>query len=229
MPSSGITGTVTATPASLEGLHVGTSGWAYPSWKPGFYPAGTPTADFLGVYTQHFDTVELNTTGYRLPAAEQFARWAEAVPGGFVFSPKLPGERPAIVSEFEARVRRLGDHLGPIRVTLKGERDEGLLTLLLGSLDPELALAFDLQQPSWDGVEPMLAEAGAVRVGDLGTAAPFRYLRFREPPHDEAALNRIAARVGRALERGETVFAYFRHENEPTAPAYARRLRELLA
>ncbi len=209
-------------------LHVGTSGWSYPSWRPGFYPAGTQGPDFLGIYAERFDTVELNTTGYRLPAAEQFAKWAGQVPDGFAFAPKLNGHRPAVAGEFADRVRLLADRLGPIRVTLKGERDEGLLTLLLGSLDPELPLAFDLQHPSWDGVEAQLAGEGAVRVDDLESPAPFRYVRFRDPPYDEAALAAAADRLRPALARGETVYAYFRHEDEPTAPRYAERLRELL-
>ena len=64
---SGITSAVTATPASLAGLYVGTSGWSYPSWRPGFYPAGTKPADFLGFYAERFRSVELNTTGYPAP------------------------------------------------------------------------------------------------------------------------------------------------------------------
>jgi uncharacterized protein DUF72 len=142
------------------------------------------------------------------------------VPDGFEFAPKLPGERPRVVAEFEGRVRRLGDRLGPIRISLKSRRDEGMLELLLGSLDPSLRLAFDLEHPSWDGIEPRLAEAGAVRVGDLEQPAPFRYLRRREPPDEAFAAAIAAAR--------EPVYVYFRHEDEPTAPAYASRLLELL-
>src|SRR5439155_19864010 len=46
-------------------LYVGTSGWSYPSWRPGFYPAGLDPREFLSFYAQRFRTVELNTTGYR--------------------------------------------------------------------------------------------------------------------------------------------------------------------
>jgi len=79
-----------------------------------------------------------------------------------------------------------------VRISLKSKRDEGMLELLLGSLDPSLRLAFDFEHPSWDGIEPRLAEAGAVRVGDLEHPAPFRYLRRREPP-DEAFAAAVAA------------------------------------
>ncbi len=212
--------------ASVTTVSVGTSGWAYPSWKPSFYPPGTDSSSFLAFYATQLRTVELNTTGYRLPAEEQFRRWSQQVPDGFTFAPKLPGNRPRIVAEFSARVRMLGNRLGPVRVQLINARDEGMLELLLGSLDPELRLAFDLAHESWDGVEPRLAAAGAVRVNDLDTDAPFRYVRFRDPPYTDDQLRDWAEKL-----RTQTVpvFAYFRHEEEPTAPAYAARLSELLA
>lgn len=211
--------------ASVPTLSVGTSGWAYPSWKPGFYPAGTQSRDFLRFYAERFPTVELNTTGYRLPAEEQFERWAEQTPDGFTFAPKLPAHRPQLVAEFSDRVRRLGERLGPVRVSVKSARDEGMIELLLGSLDPSLRLAFDLEHPSWDGIEPRLAEAGTVRVNDLESAATFRYVRLREPPYADDELRAWADRL-----RGVDVptFVYLRHEEEPTAPRYAERLRELL-
>src|SRR6202022_1434575 len=144
----------------------------------GFYPAGTDSKDFLRHYAERFSTVELNTTGYRLPAAEQFRRWAQQTPPGCEFAVKLPGNRPQIVGEFSDRVTALGDRLGPVRVVLTSARDDGMLELLLGSLDPGLRLAFALQHDSWAGVEDRLASAGAVRVGDLESRAPFRYLRL---------------------------------------------------
>jgi uncharacterized protein YecE (DUF72 family) len=212
-------------PATVNRVSVGTSGWSYPTWRPGFYPAGLDPKEFLGFYADRFSTVELNTTGYRLPAEDQFRRWAAQAPDGFEFAPKLPGHRLRGLDEFGARVRALGDRLGPVRVSMKNARDDGVLELMLGSLDPSLRVAFDLEHPSWDGVEERLAEAGAVRVNDLDQPAPFRYLRLREPPYDEAAIAGLAARI-RPL--AEPVYVYFRHEDEPTAPAYARRLLELL-
>jgi uncharacterized protein YecE (DUF72 family) len=206
-------------------VYVGTSGWSYPSWKPEFYPVGTDSTEFLRVYAERFRTVELNTTGYRLPAETQFHRWAEQTPSGFRFAVKLAANRRGLLGTFAERVRVLGERLGPIRVVLTSARDDGMLELLLGSLDAGLRLAFDLQHDSWDGVEPRLAEAGAVRVNDVETPAPFRYLRFRDPPYAEEHLVQWAERI-RALDG--PVYAYFRHEDEPTAPRYARRLAELL-
>jgi uncharacterized protein YecE (DUF72 family) len=197
-------------------VSVGTSGWSYPSWRPGFYPAGLDPAEFLRFYSERFTTVELNTTGYRLPSEEQFARWAEQAPDGFEFAPKLPAGRLRSLDVFEQRLRLLGDRLGPVRISFKSARDDGAIELLLGSLDPSLRLAFDLEHPSWDGIEPRLAEAGAVRVDDTAHPAPFRYLRRREAP-DDAFVERV-----RALS--EPAYVYFRHGDEPAAPRYAEAL-----
>lgn len=220
----------TVNPLSVGGVLVGTSGWSYPTWRPGFYPAGLDPAEFLGFYAGRFSTVELNTTGYRLPSEDQFHRWADQVPDGFEFAPKLPGNRLRSLDVFESRVRALGDKLGPVRVSLRSVRDDGVLELLLGSLDlgshdGALRLAFDLEHQSWNGVEERLAAAGAVRVNDLDTPAPFRYLRLREPPYDDSALRALAERVRAVVE---PTYVYVRHEDEPTAPKYAQRLVDLL-
>jgi uncharacterized protein YecE (DUF72 family) len=211
---------------NVPAVHVGTSGWSYTSWRRGFYPREVAPREFLRFYAERFDTVELNTTGYRIPGEAQFASWAEQVPNGFEFAVKLDANRPSQLAVFEERVRLLGDRLGPVRVTFKNVRDDGMLELLLGSLDPSLRLAFDLQHESWAGVEERLAAAGAVRVDDVESPAPFRYLRLREPPYTDDELTALAARV-QAL--AEPTYVYFRHEDEPTAPTYAAQLRKLLS
>jgi uncharacterized protein YecE (DUF72 family) len=197
-------------------IRVGTSGWSYPSWRPGFYPAGARPDEFLAHYAQRFDTVELNTTGYRLPSEDQFRRWAESVPDGFRFAPKLALTRLDRVAVFVERVALLGDRLGPIRITVQSARDEGLLSYVVGSVDPDLELAFDFRHESWQGI------GGVVRVNDFG-ADPFRYIRLREPPYADEEIRELAARLR------DPAYVYFRHEDEPTAPAYAARLLELVA
>ena len=196
-------------------VHVGTSGWSYPSWRPGFYPAGTDPKAFLSLYAQRFDTVELNTTGYRLPAEEQFVRWSEQTPPGFRFAVKLPVTRLDRVGTFVERVRVLGDRLGPLRVTVQSARDDGLLAFLAGSFDPDVEVAFDFRHPSWQEADV------PVRVNDFD-AEPFRYIRLREPPYSDADLQALAERLR------PPAYVYFRHEDEPTAPRYAERLRELV-
>ena len=208
-------------------LYIGTSGWSYPTWRPGFYPVGTKPEDFLRYYAEHFPTVELNTTGYRLPREELFERWAEQTPPGFRFAPKMNAYRNLNVATFEERVRLLGERLGPIRVVVTWARDEGLLELALGSFDPAIRLAFDFRHESWDGIESQLP-ANAVRVGSLEGSAPFRYIRLREPPYEDAELVQWAGRLRPLLEEGKDVYCYLRHEDEPTATGYATRLIELV-
>jgi uncharacterized protein YecE (DUF72 family) len=218
---------VTATAPSVPGLYVGTSGWSYPSWKPDFYPPELKPTEFLGHYAKRFPAVELNTTGYRLPAEEQFVRWAEQTPPGFQFAPKLNAFRSTDVGTFEERVSRLGKRLGPIRALIGYARDEGLLSLLLGSLDPHHRIAFDFRHGSWEGMTQL--PPNAVRVDELAADAPFRYLRFREPPYDERALREWAGRLRPVLAEGVEIYVFFKHEEEPRAPQYAERLLDLLS
>jgi uncharacterized protein YecE (DUF72 family) len=219
---------VTATAPSVPGLYVGTSGWSYPSWKPGFYPPEAKPNEFLEHYANRLPAVELNTTGYRLPAEEQFERWAEQTPPGFRFAPKLNAYRSTDVATFEERVRRLGDRLGPVRALIGYARDEGLLALMLGSLDPQLQIAFDFRHGSWEGIETELP-TNATRINDLGSAARFRYLRLREPPYDDEALRDWASRIAPLVADGVEVYVFFKHEEEPSAPQHAERLLQLLA
>jgi uncharacterized protein YecE (DUF72 family) len=204
--------------AKVAPLYVGSSGFSYPSWKPGFYPAGTPQREFLGLYSRRLPSVELNTTGYRLPDEEQFRRWADETPAGFRFAVKMP--HPNRLPIFTERVRMLGDKLGPVRIVVQQARDDAFLARLLDSLDPALRWALDFRHETWSG-----AETGrAAVVNALGGASSFRYLRLREPPYSDRALREWADRLQPLLADGVEVYAYFKHEDEPTAPAYAERL-----
>ena len=217
-----------ATRASVPGAYVGTSGWSYPTWRDGFYPEKARPADFLRLYSERLPSVELNTSAYQLPSEERFSSWAEQVPPDFRFAVRMPrlithGSRLGLAGTFCERVRLLGEKLGPVLVVLDRPRDDGFLMLLQGSLDPELEYAFDLRHESWGGADV------PVRVNSLEGEAPFRYLRLREPPYDEAALAAWAQRLRPLLDDGLRVYCYFKHEDEPTAPLYAQRLLELLS
>ena len=205
-------------------LYAGASSFSFPSWRGGFYPADAKPEEFLRFYSERLPAVEMNTTAYRLPKAELFDRWAAQTPPAFRFAVKMPQVALRRIGDFEERVGRLGERLGPIRLVLANARDEGLLTLLLGSVDPALPYALDLRHPSWAEADI----APAVAVDDLERDAPFRYLRFRDPPYADADLERFAARIGPELDAGRDVYAFFRHEDEPTAPRYAERLLELV-
>ena len=214
-------------------LLVGASGFSFASWKPGFYPAGMKSGEFLSFYAQRLSTVELNGTFYRQPEVKTLENWAASVPDDFRFSVKAPRTisifgRVDFAAEFCGRLRSLGDRLGPVLVRFdeRRERDDDFLRALLAAFDDDLWLALDVRHPSWDGVEALLDER-AVLVNQIETDAPFRYLRFREPPYDDDALREWAQRLAPLVDSGVAVHGYFRHEDEPTAPAYARRLLEL--
>lgn len=212
-------------------LYAGSSGFSYPSWRGGFYPAEARPEEFLAHYASRLPSVELNTTFYRLPAEEQFERWAEQTPPGFRFAVTMSRRvtargRVEGVDAFAQTVRTLGGRLGPVRIKVPQARDDGFLRLLLDSLDPELGVALDFRHPSWESpdVQERLAARRIARVGALEGTASFRYLRLRDPPYDDERVAALAARVAPLLAAGTDVYCFFRHEDEPTAPVYAAQL-----
>jgi uncharacterized protein YecE (DUF72 family) len=217
------------------GLYAGASGFSYPSWRGGFYPQDAKPETFLRRYAERVNAVELNNTFYRVPEEEKFDRWAAQVPVGFRFAVTASRRLTSLgrvegVDEFCRMARRLGEGLGPLRFKVPQARDDGFLRLLLDSLDPEVPVVLDFRHDSWDdpGVQAALDERGVARVDDLEGAARFRYLRLREPPYDEAALSALAETIRAELEAGVDVYAFFRHEDEPTAPLFAERLAQLV-
>jgi uncharacterized protein YecE (DUF72 family) len=211
-------------------LYAGTSGFSYPTWKPAFYPPGARPKDFLRHYAERLPSVELNATFYRLPLETQLEAWASQTPSGFRFAVKMSRRITHfggldLVPTFCERIRALGDRLGPVLVQLPPSRprDDGWLRLLLDSLDPALRYAFEFRHDSWAGVDL----ESHPRVGSLEGDASFRYLRLREPPYGEPELTAWAARLRPLLAAGVEVHAYFKHEDAPDAPSYARRLLAL--
>jgi hypothetical protein len=210
-------------PPSVTRAYVGASGFSYPEWRGSFYPADAKPPEFLGHYAERLSAVELNNTFYRLPAEEQFRRWAEATPEGFRFAVKAPRAisffgRLDQLGTLAERLAVLGPRLGPLLVRAHDERprDDGFLQLLLESLDPSFLVALDLRHPSWDGVEPGLP-SNAVRVNQLDGEASFRYLRFSDHPYDDDELARAAETV-RALGV-ETYCLFARGTAEDHSPA----------
>jgi uncharacterized protein YecE (DUF72 family) len=143
------------------------------------------------------------------------------VPSGFRFAVKAPDGVERRLGTFEERVRGLGDRLGCVRVVVERPRDDGFLELLLGSADPEIRYALDLRDPTWDGVDDRLAEAGAVRVGDTTGRAGWAYLRFRELRYETKEIEPIASDLRELAGLGIETFAFFRHGERPDAPATA--------
>ena len=153
-------------------------------------------------------------------------RWRESAPAGFTFAVKMPARALRSLGTFEERARLLGDRLGSCASCSSSRATTGMLALLLGSLDPALRLALDLRHPTWDDVD--VAPRGARRRLGRGRPLPL-------PPLPRAAVRRRPSwtssprAIRPLLAAGVDVFAYFRHEDEPRAPAAARRVLDLLA
>lgn len=235
--------------------YVGTSGWAYSTWKPKFYPAEVKTAGFLRYYATRLQTTEVNYTFRHLPTEKTAAAWLEATPPGFTFALKASQrithfdrlKHPAdTLPLFFERAALVGDRLGPILFqtppTLK--RDDDTLAGFLATLPTGHRHALEVRHPSWyeAPVYELMTTRGVALVHDdgeghapspletIGVTAPFAYLRLRsEVPYDEEALRTWARAVSKELTAGRDVYAYFRHDDDGEMGLGALRLREMLA
>src|SRR5690606_16805354 len=140
---------------------IGTSGWSYRHWRGPFYPADMANgAEQLRFYVEHFDTVEVNGTFYRLIEVETFRRWREATPAGFVFACKgsrylthmkrLKDPVPGVGRFFE-RAEALEDKLGPVVFQLPGrfKPDRARLERFIEALPRAHRYAFEFRDPAW--------------------------------------------------------------------------------
>jgi uncharacterized protein YecE (DUF72 family) len=158
------------------GYHLGLPAWAFPGWTGEYFPAG---GSALAHYARVFNTVEGNTTFYRVPDPDTIARWRTAVAGtDFRFSFKLPREvthngRPdwQTLARFLQVIEPLGEHLGPLLVQCPaslGPDDLSLLTQLFDQLPAAYRYALELRHPAFFSdprcVEPLLLRTGAGRV-----------------------------------------------------------------
>jgi uncharacterized protein YecE (DUF72 family) len=142
-------------------IRLGAQGWNYPGWLGGFYPERTRAADFLRVYARAFDTVEVDSTFYAVPAAKTVRGWAERTPPGFTFALKLPQEithelrfvgAQDVAARFYDAARELGPKLGPVLIQCGPdfaplERDA--LEEFLFTLPPDIAFAIEFRQKGW--------------------------------------------------------------------------------
>jgi uncharacterized protein YecE (DUF72 family) len=153
-------------------IRVGTQGWNYDAWVGPFYPEKTRPADFLTIYARAFDTVEVDSTFYAIPAQKTVRGWAAKTPDDFTFSLKLPQEitherrlRNAddIAAEFFDRARELGPKLGPILIQLGpdfGPAELPAVAQFLPKLPNDIRFAIEFRQRGWihDGLLALLAE-----------------------------------------------------------------------
>jgi uncharacterized protein YecE (DUF72 family) len=235
---------------------VGCSGWNYRPWRGTFYPSDLPAGRWLEHYARVFDTVEVNTTFYRLIGRDAVAHWIEQTPQGFVFAVKA--------SRYLTHVKRLVDigegvtrfyeplgpmidagRLGPVLWQLPANfhRDDARLAGLLSRL-PRGRHAFELRHPSWfaDEVYALLREHDAALViadhpergfQTFQATAAWRYVRLhyghrgRRGNYSPRELEEWAERL-QAWRADGPIFAYFNNDWEGFAPRNASKLLELL-
>ena len=73
-------------------IHIGTMGWSYNFWISNFYLSRTKPENFLEEYSKHFDTVEVNSSFYRIPSISTLEQWKNQTPKNFLFSLKVPNK-----------------------------------------------------------------------------------------------------------------------------------------
>jgi len=229
-------------------LRVGTSGWNYTEWRGSFYPKDMKPAGMLAYYVERFATVEVNNTFYRMPTAAAVTGWAAAAPTGFRFVLKAPQrithfsrlrdvDEP--VRQFCDTARLLGDKLGPLLFQLPPnfKVDAGRLADLLALLPTDVRAAFEFRNATWfaDDVYARLATRNAalcIADNDDGATpavatADWGYLRLRATGYSDDDLRGWLATMRRIGGGWRDAFVFFKHEDEGTGPALARRLREL--
>jgi uncharacterized protein YecE (DUF72 family) len=232
-------------------LFAGTSGFAYPSWKPGFYPAKLPANQFLKHYAARLRAVEINYTFRRLPAAATLQNWVEATPPGFVFAVKanmrithllrLKNAGPATETFFQAiDPLRTSRRLGPVLFQLPPQMkcDVPVLCDYLELLPAGQRYAFEFRHDSWlaepvyealraRNVALCVAESERLEVPEVITA-DFVYYRLRKPNYTETDVDAFAARARDLLDTGRDLYLMFKHEDTPEGALNAELLLKKL-
>ncbi|MGH9746041.1 MAG: DUF72 domain-containing protein [Candidatus Acidiferrales bacterium] len=230
----------------MGNIFAGTSGWAYSSWKPGFYPAKLAASKFLSYYSTRLNSVEVNYTFRSLPTEKLLQRWIDATPPGFKFAFKAhqrithfmrlrDAAGPTLDFFASLQPMRKAEKLGPVLFQLPGnfQCDLKLLQGFLAGLPKQFSAAFEFRHTSWfnDEVFGALRKANVALCiaenEDLETphvsTADFSYLRLRKGKYAPKTRKEIAARVTELAPRGD-VFAYFKHEETPEGALYAESL-----
>jgi uncharacterized protein YecE (DUF72 family) len=228
-------------------LFAGTSGWAYPSWKPDFYPQKLAQAKFLGHYATQLNAVEVNFTFRQLVKETTLAKWMADTPESFRFTIKAHQvithikrlkETGEFVQRFLDTIQPLASasKLGPVLFQLPPNLkvDVDLLRNFLATLPRRLPTAFEFRHASWfaDETYGVLKEHGAAlcvaETEDLTTpevaTGEFIYYRFRKPSYPPDERKAMIDRIEQHLAAGRDVFAYFKHEETPEGAMYAREL-----
>ena len=225
-------------------LYAGTSGWAYPSWKPDFYPAKLAQSKFLHYYATQLNAVEVNFTFRQLLKETTAQKWIEATPAGFRLSvkahqvithikrlKKTEDFIPRFLSTIEpiARAEKLGPLLFQLPPNMKA--DATLLGEFLSVLPRTVPSAFEFRHASWFADEIFsLLKSGNRALCVAGTeerttpdvvTADFCYYRYRKSNYAPDERLAMVDRIREHLDQGRNVFAYFKHEETPEGAIYA--------
>ncbi len=236
-----------------ELVRIGTSGWTYDHWKGIFYPEDQPKAKWLEYYTRKFDTVELNSSFYRLPKETTFKNWFTRTPEGFLWSLKVSRyithiKRLSDVNEalqrFYDRAALLGSKLGPLLFQLPPSMvyDTRLVQTLLAQLDPCYRHVIEVRHPSWLNREffrqiqdnntafCISDTAGRYPYGEEITA-DFVYIRLHGSKKlyaSEYTMEELEEWAKKIVAWGRETFVYFDNDFEGYAVRNARQLKHLL-
>lgn len=142
-------------------LYLGATGWSIREWVGLLYPKGTKAADYLHHYSRQFNTIEFNTTYYRLPDASLIHRWNEQSADDFRFCPKVMQAishsrdfalEGALVDRFCEAMQLFGEKMGPCFLQLPPHFGPSVnnmkrLEALLGRF--VVPLCVELRHPGW--------------------------------------------------------------------------------
>ena len=221
-------------------VYAGTSGFAYASWSPRFYPVGLRSSGFLAHYASRLPACELNNTFYARPKEDRIVGWRDAVPPSFRFVVKAqrgasvralygdPLESVAWLTEF---LPAFGERLGAVLFRIGNEipRNDERLAALLAAWPRTIPLVLEAQHPSWTADETFAAlrAGGAVlcttdlddqeETPDIRRTGPFLYLRLRRSSYDDAELDAWARRLVPFLDDGLDAYVLFRHDEDGTS------------
>lgn len=241
-----------AAPQAPPNLFAGTSGWAYPTWKPGFYPATVPAKKFLEFYASQLNSVEVNYTFRSLPSAKMLEGWLAATPTHFRFSFKAPQrithfkrlrECGADVAQFIASLapiraaNRLGLLLFQLPPNFKADADRLAAFLSIPALATSEAppIAFEFRHESCFAEETYavlrqhnaalcIAESDDLTTPEVHTAATHTCFRLRRNSgYSPAEIAAFAQRFS-LLAKDRDTYIYFKHEDDPTGALYATSL-----
>ncbi|HMC26728.1 MAG TPA: DUF72 domain-containing protein [Verrucomicrobiae bacterium] len=227
-------------------IYAGTSGWAYPSWKPDFYPAKLPSAKFLAHYAERLNTVEVNYTFRRFPTEKLLRGWIAATPLEFQFAVKANQKITHIsrlknvadfTSDFLGALEPLATEkkLGPVLFQLPPylKADVALLKDFLATIPGNVRSAFEFRHVTWfsEDVYLVMREANVALCNaeseKLETPAvqmaDFAYLRLRKEEYSAAEQQHIANTVSGLAKNGDA-YVYFKHEDTPEGALNAENL-----